>query len=426
MKIVEASKKEFARELKRISHRFELLDDRYRKVVDGVLKEVRNQGDSALKKFGKKFDGVTLTPAQFRISEAQIKKAHKKLSPLQIRSLRYAAKRIRFFHQNQKSPAWSRRNGGAVVGQLVRPLSCVGLYVPGGSAAYPSSVLMNAIPAHVAGVQKIVMCTPPSADGINPSLLVAAKMAGVHEIYQVGGAQAIGAMAFGTRTIPRVDKIVGPGNIYVATAKRLVFGVVDIDMIAGPSEVLIIADQSAKPSYVAADLLAQAEHDEKAAAILVTPSLSLARSVQVEVQKQLRELNRKAIASVSLKAFGTIFVVRSLRQAVEIANAVAPEHLELAVKKPRTLLPGLKNAGAIFLGHYTTEPVGDYVAGPNHVLPTGGTARFFSPLCVEDYLKKTSLIEYGRNELKRAKQAILELSAMEGLEAHGKAVQIRF
>ncbi|HEX9758500.1 MAG TPA: histidinol dehydrogenase [Nitrospiria bacterium] len=425
MKIVEFSKKGFQRELNRITNRFQILDDSVRKKVEGILKEVRVQGDSALKKFEKKFDRVTLQPKQFKVPPIKIKKAHRHLTPDQMKSLRYAAQRIRFFHENQKVTSWSRRSGGALVGQIVRPLSCVGIYVPGGNAAYPSSVLMNAIPAHVAGVPRIVMCTPPSIKGINPSLLAAAKMAGVHEVFQIGGAQAIGAMAFGTRTIPKVDKIVGPGNIFVATAKRLVFGVVDIDMVAGPSEVLIIADTSASPAYVAADLLAQAEHDEKAASILVTPSLSLASAVQKEIQKQLKELSRRSIASVSIKAFGAIFVVRNLREAVDLANCVAPEHLELAVKKPRALLPGLKNAGAIFLGHFTTEPVGDYVAGPNHVLPTGGTARFFSPLCVEDFFKKTSLIEYGKAELGRAKEAILQLSALEGLEAHGKAVQIR-
>jgi len=425
MKIVKVSNTGFHRELERITHRFQLLDDSVRKKVEGILKEVRVHGDSGLKRLEKKFGRVNLQPKQFQVPQVKIKNAHRDLTPAQMKSLRYAAKRIRFFHENQKVTSWSRRNGGALVGQIVRPLSCVGIYVPGGSATYPSSVLMNAIPACVAGVPRIVMCTPPSTQGINPSLLSAAKMAGVHEVFQVGGAQAIAAMAFGTRTIPRVDKIVGPGNIYVATAKRLVYGVVDIDMVAGPSEVLIIADTSATPAYVAADLLAQAEHDQKAASILMTPSLSLAREVQKEVQRQLKGLSRRSIASASIKAFGAIFVVRNLKEAVELANAVAPEHLELAVKKPRTLLPGLKNAGAIFLGHFTTEPVGDYVAGPNHVLPTGGTARFFSPLCVEDFYKKTSIIEYGKTELGRAKEAILQLSALEGLEAHGKAVQIR-
>ena len=307
----------------------------------------------------------------------------------------------------------------------MRPLAAVGMYVPGGKATYPSTVLMNAIPAKVAGVERLVMTVPAPRGEMNPNVLIAAAIAGVDEIYKIGGVQAIAALAFGTETIPKVDKIVGPGNIYVAVAKKLVFGYVDIDMIAGPSEILIVADETADPAFVAADMLSQAEHDERASAILVTPSKKIAEAVDKEIAKQLPSLKRKEIVEKSINGYGIIIVVKDLMEAVRIANEIAPEHLELSVENPDELLGLIKNAGAIFLGHYTPEAVGDYVAGPSHTLPTGGTARFFSPLSVEDFLKRSSVISYPADELPRVAGYIERLAGMEGLEAHAKSVRIR-
>ena len=312
-----------------------------------------------------------------------------------------------------------------MLGQIVRPLSCVGMYVPGGKASYPSTVLMNALPAKSAAVERLIMTVPTPQGEIDPNVLVAADIAGIDEIYRIGGAQAIAALAFGTETIPKVDKIVGPGNIYVAVAKKLVFGYVDIDMIAGPSEILIIADETAEPAFIAADLLSQAEHDERASAILVTPSKKTAEKINNEIEKQLSELKRKEIARKSIDDYGIIVVVEDLNEAVKIANEIAPEHLELSVENPDDILGLIKNAGAVFLGHYTPEAVGDYIAGPSHTLPTGGTARFFSPLSVEDFLKRMSVISYTKDELIASAGDIERIAEMEGLEAHAKSVRIR-
>ncbi|HXC62024.1 MAG TPA: histidinol dehydrogenase, partial [Nitrospiria bacterium] len=388
-------------------------------------KAVRQQGDRAVLRFTKRFDRLPLKASELRVPQEWIKRAYQELKPEQIESLEYAADRIAAFHIRQRQTTWTYDEDGITLGQQVRPLATVGLYVPGGKAAYPSSVLMNAIPAKIAGVERIVISSPTPAGELNPALLVAADLAGVHEIYRVGGAQAIGAMAFGTETIPRVDKIVGPGNQYVALAKRLVYGVVDIDLIAGPSEIVVIADDSADPRFVAADLLSQAEHDEKAMAMLLTPSAKLARRVQTELAVQLRKLPRRKIATASLESYGAIVLVRDLQEAVELANQIAPEHLELEVEDPRALLARVKNAGAVFLGHYSPQALGDYIAGPNHVLPTGGTARFSSPLSLDDFVKKTSLIEYSKEGLRRAKEQVIRIASMEGLDGHWKAVEIR-
>jgi histidinol dehydrogenase len=343
-----------------------------------------------------------------------------------VEALKLAARNIRAFHEKQKLTSWvSQEPHGVILGQLARPLQSVGIYVPGGKAVYPSSVLMNAVPAKVAGVERVVMCSPVPGGALDPSILVAADIAGVTEIYKIGGAQAVAAMAYGTATVPRVDKIVGPGNIYVATAKRLVFGQVDIDMIAGPSEVLVIADDTADPSYVAADLLSQAEHDELASAILVTPSRRLADKVIAEIDRQMANLVRREIAGKSIDRFGAVVIVKDLAEATDISNAIAPEHLELSVEKPFELLALIRNAGAIFLGHYSPESVGDYVAGPNHVLPTGGTARFFSPLSTDDFMKKSSLIFYTKEGLERVAEAVTRIADVEGLEAHGNTIRVR-
>jgi len=348
------------------------------------------------------------------------------VDPKNVDALKLAAKNIRSFHEKQKLSSWvSQEPDGVILGQLARPIGRAGVYVPGGKAVYPSSVLMNVIPAKVAGVEQIVMCSPVPGGVLNPYILVAADIAGVSEIYKIGGAQAVAAMAYGTATIPKVDKIVGPGNIYVATAKRYVFGQVDIDMIAGPSEVLVIADETADPVFVAADLLSQAEHDELASAILVTPSRPLADRVEKEVERQMATLIRKDIARKSIGRFGAIVLVKDLAEAAEVSNAIAPEHLELSVDKPFELLALIKNAGAIFLGHFTPESVGDYVAGPNHVLPTGGTARFFSPLSTDSFMKKSSLIFYTKEGLDKVGEAVMQIADVEGLEAHGNTIRVR-
>lgn len=395
------------------------------KTVRTILDAVRRQGDAAVVRCTRRFDRVRLTAGQLRIRPEQTKEAYGQVTPSAVEALRFAADRIRSFHERQTLKSWSYEEQQITLGQLVRPLDRVGIYVPGGKAAYPSSVLMNAVPAKVAGVPEIVMCTPTPRGELNPHLLVAADLAGVSEIYTIGGAQAVGAMAYGTKTIARVDKIVGPGNIYVATAKRLVFGLVDIDMIAGPSEIVVIADETADPRFVAADLLSQAEHDELAISILITPSEPLIKKVRMRMKEQIARLPRKAIIAESLRRSGKIFLVKDLAQAVAMANAIAPEHLELAVDRPESLLPMVKHAGAVFLGHYTTESLGDYVAGPNHVLPTGGTARFSSPLSVDDFIKKTSLLSFSREGLSRVKDAVIRIAEMEGLQAHAQAVEVR-
>jgi len=426
MRILKSGQKNFEPFFGKIEGRAGLVPASIERQVKLILSAVKKDGDAALLAFTEKFDGVKLTAKKMRVTQSEIEKAYGFVPEEDIDALRLAARRIADFHERQKTNSWFvQEENGALLGQRVLPLETVGIYVPGGKAAYPSSVLMNAVPAKVAGVPKVVMCVPAPGGKLNPRVLVAADLAGVDEIYKVGGAQAVAAMAFGTKTVPRVDKIVGPGNIYVATAKRLVFGTVDIDMVAGPSEILVVADRMARPAYVAADMLSQAEHDEMASAVLVTDDEALARAVEAELADQVAKLSRRAIAEKSLKDFGAIIIVRSLKEAADIANRIAPEHLELAVHRPFEILPLIKNAGAIFMGHYTPEAVGDYAAGPNHVLPTGGTARFFSPLSTDDFVKKSSLLSYTKEALAEIAPTVLRLAKMEGLEAHARMVEIR-
>ncbi len=391
--------------------------------VNSILMDVKNNSDRALLEYTKKFDRIELkTPL---LPMKKIKEAANKVERPVLKTLELAAKRIRRFHEKQKERSWSYKEGGILLGQIIRPLERVGVYVPGGRAAYPSTVLMNVIPAQVAGVKEIAVVTPTPYGIINPYVMAAIEMLGIKEVYSIGGAQAVGALAFGTETIKRVDKIVGPGNIYVALAKKAVFGIVDIDMIAGPSEVLIIADRSARPQFVAADLLSQAEHDENASAVVITDSLGLAEKVKTEIDRQLQELKRKDIALSSLSNYGAIIITKDLKEAADIASRIAPEHLELMVKKPRTLLPYIRNAGAIFLGKWTPEPLGDYIAGPNHTLPTGGTARFSSPLGVYDFIKRSSLIEFSEKGFRRLAPFVETIAEVEGLEAHARSVKVR-
>ena len=393
--------------------------------VRKILNDVKEQGDAAVLKLTHQFDRHTLPLEKIKVSAEEIAAAYKEVKPDELASLKEAEKRIRLFHERQKQDSWTYEEEGIMLGQMVRPLAVAGIYVPGGKASYPSSVLMNAIPAKVAGVERVVMCSPFPDAVTRPHVLVAADLAGVTEIYKVGGAQAVAAMAFGTDTIPRVDKIVGPGNIFVALAKRLVFGTVDIDMIAGPSEILIVADSSANPAYVAADLLSQAEHDEDAVPILVTPDVVLAEEVVRELEKQVKVLSKKAIAEVSLDNNCFLLITKSLEEALEMANEIAPEHLELSVENPSEWVKKVNNAGAIFMGHYTPEAMGDYLAGPNHVLPTSGTARFSSPLGVYDFIKRTSLISYTKEALQSCGKNVIMLAEMEDLGGHANSVKLR-
>ena len=393
--------------------------------VRKILNEVKEKGDAAVLQLTHQFDRHNLPKEKIRVTEEEITLAYKEVKQEEVDALKEAAKRIRLFHERQKQDSWTYEEEGIMLGQMVRPLAVAGIYVPGGKASYPSSVLMNAIPAKVAGVERVVMCSPFPDAVTRPHVLVAADLAGVTEIYKVGGAQAVAAMAFGTDTIPRVDKIVGPGNIFVALAKRLVFGTVDIDMIAGPSEILIVADSSANPAYVAADLLSQAEHDEDAVPILVTPDVVLAEEVVRELEKQVKVLSKKAIAEVSLDNNCFLLITKSLEEALEMANEIAPEHLELSVENPSEWVKKVNNAGAIFMGHYTPEAMGDYLAGPNHVLPTSGTARFSSPLGVYDFIKRTSLISYTREALQSCGKTVTMLAEMEDLGGHANSVKLR-
>lgn len=426
MKILKSTSRSFPKQLDRLAGRLTLENPRVEKAVQAILKDIRKKGDQAVIKYTHRFDRIRLKPATLKIEPEQIQAAYHLVDPRVVDSLRLAVRRITDFHQRQRTRGWSYQDNGATLGQQVRPLERVGIYVPGGKAAYPSSVLMNAIPARVAGVEQVAMCTPTPAGQFNPYVLIAADLVGIREIYRVGGAQAIGAMAFGTRTIPKVDKIVGPGNQYVTAAKRLVFGWVDIDLIAGPSEILVIADETTDAVHLAADLLSQAEHDEEAWTILVTPSNLLVQAVLPEMTRQLKKLPRRSIAQSSLKAHGLVILTRDLKEAVTISNRIAPEHLELAVADPDALLMQVKHAGSIFLGHQTPQALGDYLAGPNHVLPTGGTARFFSPLSVDDFVKKSSIIAYTRESLERVQVPLTRIARAEGLEAHARAVETRF
>ena len=394
-------------------------------VVKGIITEIRNRGDEALKEFTEKFDRVQLP--SFSVTESEIEAAYSQVDQEYIDIVREAAENIKSFHEKQLRPSWmTTEENGTILGQKITALDSVGVYVPGGTAAYPSSVLMNVIPAKVAGVKRIVMVSPPDESGKLPAaVLVAAKEAGVKEIFKVGGAQAVAALAYGTESIAPVDKITGPGNIFVALAKREVFGDVDIDMIAGPSEIAVLADDSARADEVAADLLSQAEHDPRACSVLVTPSLALAEAVAEEVEKQLAVLPRRDIASRAIADFGAIYVTADLDEAVETVNQLAPEHLEVITENAMELLGKIRHAGAIFIGRYSSEPVGDYFAGPNHVLPTNGTARFSSPLNVDDFQKKSSVIIYSEKALKENGAKIAAFARMEGLEAHARAVETR-
>ncbi|MFN7252567.1 MAG: histidinol dehydrogenase [Anaerobacillus sp.] len=395
------------------------------KVVTAIIDQVRNEGDDAIRFFTEKFDGATLS--NFKVTKEELEAAYAHIDDTVLAALRCAMANIRRFHERQKRQSWlATEEDGTILGQKITPLDSVGVYVPGGTAAYPSSILMNVIPAQVAEVKKIVMVSPPGKDGtLSAGVLVAANELGIEHIYKVGGAQAVAALAYGTETIPTVDKIVGPGNIYVALAKRAVFGDVAIDMIAGPSEIVVLADEGANPRYIAADLLSQAEHDALASAVLVTPSQQLAEEVGVEVEKQLELLPRKAIAKASIQDYGAIYVTRDLEEAIDVVNELAPEHLEVLTNEPMQLLGKIRHAGAIFLGPYSSEPVGDYFAGPNHVLPTNGTARFSSPLNVDDFTKKSSIISYSKAALIANGEKIAALARLEGLEAHARAVEVR-
>jgi histidinol dehydrogenase len=393
------------------------------RAVKSIVEDVRKNGDRALLKYTKRFDGISLkTPL---IPEKRIKEAARNVEKDLLRALRIAEERIRRFHERQKERSWSYKDNGAVLGQMIRPIERVGVYVPGGRAAYPSTVLMNVIPAQVAGVKEIAIVTPTPQGILNPYVSAAIDMLGMREVYSIGGAQAIAALAFGTEGIKKVDKIVGPGNIYVALAKKLVFGVVDIDMIAGPSEVLVIADRFQRPDFIAADLLSQAEHDENASSVLITSSIKLAKEVQEEMKRQLKLLKRKDIALRSIKRFGALIVTKDLVEAASIANMIAPEHLELMIEEPRSLLPHIKHAGAIFMGRWTPEPLGDYVAGPNHTLPTGGTARFSSPLGVYDFIKRSSLLEFTEKGFRRLAPLVETIAGVEGLDAHARTIRVR-
>jgi len=412
----------------RLTGRNRLEQPEVMKTVGDIVADVRARGDAAVAEYTLKFDKVQLGSDSVKVSEEEYEKALNSVDSELLGVIRRSKANIESFHTKQKENSWfSNENDGAILGQLIRPLEVVGIYVPGGTAVLTSSVLMSAVPAKVAGVMKIVMATPPGKDGeINPAVLVAAREAGVDEVYKIGGAQAIAALAFGTESVPRVDKIFGPGNIYVSTAKRLVFGFCDIDMFAGPSEIMVVADKTADPKFVAADLLSQAEHDILSAAILVTDSETLAAAVEKEIERQTGYLSRKEILKRSLADYSAIILVNDIDEAIDMVNKVAPEHLELCIDEPFSRLGEVKNAGAIFLGHYSSEPLGDYFAGPNHVLPTGGTARFFSPLSTADFVKKSSVISYTRKALEKAKDDIMLFAKSEGLDGHANAIGVRF
>ena len=410
--------------LKRDPNNYSAYEDTVQEIVDNV----RANGDEALFEYTRKFDGAELSADNIRVTQAEIQEALSQVDPGLLAVMKKSMKNIREYHEKQKQYSWfDSKPNGTILGQKVTTLSSVGVYVPGGKAAYPSSVLMNIIPAEVAGVEKIVMVTPPGKDGkVNPVTLIAAHLAGATEVYKVGGAQAIAALAFGTKSIPRVNKIVGPGNIFVALAKKAVYGHVSIDSIAGPSEILVLADGTANPRYVAADLLSQAEHDELASAILVTTSMELAEKVSAEADAFVQNLSRKAILEKSLENYGYILVADSMEDAIETANAIASEHLEIVTKNPFEVMTKIQNAGAIFMGEYSSEPLGDYFAGPNHVLPTNGTAKFFSPLGVDDFIKKSSIIYYSREALEAVHTDIESFAEAEHLTAHANSIRVRF
>ena len=395
--------------------------------VNAIIEEVRNNRDQAVFNYTKQFDGADINAGNILVTEEEIAEAYEQVDTTLLAVIRKSLVNIKKYHEKQVQNSWFTTEDGIILGQKVTALATVGVYVPGGKAVYPSSVLMNVLPAKVAGVDRIVMCTPPGKDGkVYPSTLVAAKEAGVDEIYKVGGAQAIAAMAFGTESVPKVDKIVGPGNIYVALAKKAVFGYVSIDSIAGPSEILVLADETANPRYVAADLLSQAEHDEMASAILITTSQKLAEKVSAEIDQFVAELSRKEIIQKSLDNYGYILVADNMEEAIDTVNAIASEHMEIVTADPFRVMTKIRNAGAIFIGEYYSEPLGDYFAGPNHVLPTNGTAKFFSALSVDDFIKKSSIISYSREALEKVHKDIEQFAECEKLTAHANSIRVRF
>jgi histidinol dehydrogenase len=426
MKIFSSGDAGFSSAVEAVCRRGEQAPSAVERTVRAILEEVRRTGDQALQKYTWKFDRVRIKPQDLRITGDEIRQAFRLLPVADVKALTYAAARIRTFHRRQRRKGWTRRGNGIELGLQMTPLDAVGVYVPGGKALYPSSVLMNAIPAKVAGVGRIVMCTPTPGGKIHPALLVAAELAGVDEIYRVGGVQAIGAMAYGTATIPPVDKIVGPGNQYVAAAKRLVYGQIDIDMIAGPSELLVLADKMSDADHVAADLLCEAEHDEEARVYLVTTSKSLANRVAARLAVRLKALTRRDIVTKSIERYAMAFVVPSLDRAFDLANRIAAEHLSLNIQDARKYVHRVRHAGAIFVGRFTPPAVADYVAGPNHVLPTGGSARFFSCLNVDDYMKISNVVAYSQAALRKARGPVVRLAALEGLDAHGQSMESRW
>ena len=424
--IIKADGKNEVEFLSKIEERSRNTNNDVTAVVTEIINNVRENGDKAVREYTIKFDGKA--PENFEVSKDEIMSAVAECEPEFIVTLKKAADNIRDFHSRQKQQSWlTTKDNGVIMGQRVRGLARVGLYVPGGTAAYPSSVLMNAIPAKIAGVGEIIMVTPPMKDGKpNPNIMAAAAIAGVDRVFLMGGAQAIAALAYGTESVPKVDKIVGPGNIFVATAKKLLYGNVDIDMIAGPSEILVLADETANPKFLAADLMSQAEHDKLASAIMVTTSESLAEETVSQIERQIQMLSRKDIIEASLTNYGVIIVCDTMEKAVEMANQLAPEHLEVCCNNPLEYIGKLDNAGSVFLGNYSPEPLGDYFAGPNHVLPTSGTARFFSPLSVDSFVKKSSFIYYTENALARDKDDIMRFAETEGLTAHANSISVRF
>jgi histidinol dehydrogenase len=421
MVILHAADNKFNESIQKIFNRAENVPSEVEETVNKIINDIKLNGDSALVNYTQKFDGHD----DILITEDELKNARSKVDKKVYDALETAFRRIKFFHEKQISESWKFEQNGEVLGQIISPLERTGIYVPGGKAVYPSSVLMNAVPAIVAEVEEIIMVTPDNGNGVNPVILAAAEMCGIKKAFKIGGAQAVAALAYGTETVPSVDKIVGPGNIYVAMAKKHVFGKVDIDMIAGPSEILIISDGTGSAECVAADMLSQAEHDEMASSILITTDENFAREVEKQIYAQLEVLPKKDIAIKSIENYGAIIIVDDLTVASEISNKFAPEHLELYVNEPWELLVKIKNAGAVFLGHYTPEALGDYIAGPNHVLPTGGTARFFSPLSVDDFVKKTSLLSFTKDAFNSCAEDVITLATSEELEAHARSVKKR-
>lgn len=426
MKITKANGKSEYAVVENLKKRSGETDSKIVEIVTSILKGVKEGGDEAVREYTSRFDGSV--PKKIVIEKDELQSYLDVVDEEFIGAITRAKENIYRFHQKQAQQSWlTTEENGVIMGQRIRGLNKVGIYVPGGTAAYPSSVLMNAVPAKIAGVKEIVMVTPPGSEGNpNPYIMAAAAIAGVDRVFLCGGAQAVAALAYGTEKIPKVDKIVGPGNIFVATAKRLLYGVVDIDMVAGPSEILIVADKSAKPSFLAADLMSQAEHDKMASAILLTTSETIARATVKEIERQIKYLERQEIIERSLEDYGEIIVCENIEQAIKFANELAPEHLEMCVEEPLKYIGMIDNAGSVFLGNWSPEPLGDYYAGPNHVLPTSGTARFFSPLSVDSFIKKSSFIYYTQKELEKAKDDIINLAETEGLTAHANSIKVRF